>query len=216
VRNAARALRDANVEAIAICFLYSFLDPAHEAAACGIVAKEFPEAFVCASHEVAPEFREYERLSTTVVNAYLGPGMASYIRGVANRLTTLGVSPTLHLTQSNGGVIDFKAAARLPVRTVLSGPSTGVVGAQVTARLARAQDIITFDMGGTSTDVALLRGGEVRLAWEAVVHGYPIKAPTSSTASDSPDSEYGHGIAALRQYRQRRIVMSDSGRNGAG
>jgi len=176
-RNVARALRDANVEAIAICFLYSFLDPAHEAAACAIVAEECPEAFVCASHEVAPEFREYERLSTTVINAYLGPVMASYIRGAANRLTALGVSVTPHLTQSNGGVIDFEAAARLPVRTVLSGPSTGVVGAQVTARLAGAEDIITFDMGGTSTDVSLLQGGEARLAREALVHGYPIKAP---------------------------------------
>jgi len=177
VRNAARALRDANVEAVAICFLYSFLDPVHEAAARDIVVKEFPEAFVCASHEVAAEFREYERLSTTVINAYLGPVMASYIRGLAHRLSTLGLTATPHLTQSNGGVLDFEAAARLPVRTVLSGPSTGVVGAQVTARLAGAQDIITFDMGGTSTDVALLQGGEARLAREAVVHGYPIKVP---------------------------------------
>jgi len=177
VRNAARALRDAGVEAVAVCFLYSFLDLAHEVAARSIVSKEFPEVFICASHEVAPEFREYERLLTTVVNAYLGPIMASYIRGVADRLNALGVSATPHLTQSNGGVIDFEAAARLPVRTVLSGPSTGVIGAQVTARLAGAQDIITFDMGGTSTDVALLQGGEARLAREAVVHGYPIKAP---------------------------------------
>jgi len=103
--------------------------------------------------------------------------MAFYIRGVAERLTALGVTATPYLTQSNGGVIGFDAAARLPVRTVLSGPSTGVVGAQVTARLAGAYDIITFDMGGTSTDVALMQGGEARLAREAVVHGYPIKAP---------------------------------------
>jgi N-methylhydantoinase A len=177
VRSAARALREASVEAVAVCFLYAFLDPAHEAAAKRIVSEEFPEAFVCASHEVAPEFREYERLSTTVVNAYLGPVMAFYIRGVADRLCALGVTASPHLTQSNGGVIDFDTAARLPVRTVLSGPSTGVVGAQVTARLAGEHDIITFDMGGTSTDVALLQGGEARLAREAFVHGYPIKAP---------------------------------------
>jgi N-methylhydantoinase A len=177
LRDAVRVLRKAGVEAVAICFLYSFLDTSHEEAARRIVGEEFPGAFVCASHEVAPEFREYERLSTTVVNAYLGPVMAFYIRGVAERLTALGVTVTLYLTQSNGGVIGFDAAARLPVRTVLSGPSTGVVGAQVTARLAGAQDIVTFDMGGTSTDVALLQGGEPRLAREAVVHGYPIKAP---------------------------------------
>ena len=177
VRNAVRDLRDARVKAVAVCFLYSFLDPTHEAAARRIVTDEFPEAFVCASHEVAPEFREYERLSTTVVNAYLGPIMAFYIRGVADRLAALGITATPYLTQSNGGVIDFDAAARLPVRTVLSGPSTGVVGAQVTARLAGAHDIITFDMGGTSTDVALMQRGDTRLAREAVVHGYPIKAP---------------------------------------
>src|SRR5215467_1833877 len=177
VREAVRVLRDAGVAAVAVCFLYSFLDPAHEAAARRIVAEEFPEAFVCASHEVAPEFREYERLSTTVVNAYLGPVMAFYIRGIVDRLASLGVTATPHLTQSNGGVIGFDTAARLPVRTVLSGPSTGVVGAQVTARLAGIDDIITFDMGGTSTDVALIQGGEARLAREAVVQGYPIKAP---------------------------------------
>ena len=177
VREAVRGLCAAGVKGVAVCFLYSFLDPAHEAAARRIVAEEFPEAFVCASHEVAPEFREYERLSTTVVNAYLGPVMAFYIRGVVDRLASLGVTATPHLTQSNGGVIGFDTAARLPVRTVLSGPSTGVVGAQVTARLAGIDDIITFDMGGTSTDVALMQGGEARLAREAVVHGYPIKAP---------------------------------------
>ena len=177
VRSAVRVLQDAGVRAVAICFLYSFLDAAHEAAARRIVREEFPEAFVCASHEVAPEFREYERLSTTVINAYLGPVMAYYIRGVAERLAALGVIATPHVTQSNGGVIDFDTAARLPVRTVLSGPSTGVVGAQVMARLAGAHDVITFDMGGTSTDVALMQEGEARLAREAVVHGYPIKAP---------------------------------------
>ena len=177
VRDAVRGLRDARVEAVAICFLYSFLDAAHEAATRRIVAEEFPKAFVCASHEVAPEFREYERLSTTVVNAYLGPVMAFYIRGVADRLKALGVTATPYLTQSNGGVIGLDMAARLPVRTILSGPSTGVVGAQATAQLAGARDIISFDMGGTSTDVALLQGGEAALAREAVVHGYPIKAP---------------------------------------
>ena len=138
-------------------FLYSFLDPAHEQAARRIITEEFPEAFVCASHEVAPEFREYERLSTTVVNACLGPVMAFYIRGVTDRLASLGVTARPYLTQSNGGVIGFETAARLPVRMVLSGPSTGVVGAQMTACHAGAQDIITFDMGGTSTDVALLQ-----------------------------------------------------------
>ena len=177
VREAARALRAAEVKAVAICFLYSFIAPAHEATARRILAEEFPEAFLTASHAIAPEFREYERLSTAVVNAYLGPVMQGYIRRLAERLETLGVTATPHLTQSNGGVIGFEAAAAMPVRMVLSGPSTGVIGAQAVGRLAGLPDLITFDMGGTSTDVALLPDGEPRLSGEAIVHGYPIKAP---------------------------------------
>jgi N-methylhydantoinase A len=177
VRNAARALKAAGVKAVAVCFLYSFVRPQHEATARRIITEEFPEAFLTTSHEIAPEFREYERLSTAVVNSYLGPVMQGYIRRLAERLAALGVTATPHLTQSNGGVIGFEAAASMPVRMVLSGPSTGVVGAQAIGRLAGFPDIITFDMGGTSTDVALLQGGEPRLAGEAVVHGYPIKAP---------------------------------------
>ncbi|MBX6374644.1 MAG: hydantoinase/oxoprolinase family protein [Acetobacteraceae bacterium] len=177
VREAARALKRAGVQAVAICFLYSFVRPEHEATARRILAEEFPEAFITASHEIAPEFREYERLSTAVVNAYLGPVMQGYIRRLAERLAELGVTATPHLTQSNGGVIGFEAAATMPVRMVLSGPSTGVVGAQAIGRLAGFPDLITFDMGGTSTDVALLQDGEARLAGENIVHGYPIKAP---------------------------------------
>ncbi len=177
VRAAVRKLKAAEVQAVAVCFLYGFIRPEHELAAMRIVAEEFPEAFACASHQVAPEFREYERLSTAVVNAYLGPIMQRYIARLGERLRTLGITAAPHLTQSNGGVIGFDAAARLPVRTVLSGPSTGVVGAQAIGRLAGIPDLITFDMGGTSSDVALLTGGECRLASEAVVHGYPIKAP---------------------------------------
>ena len=177
VREAVRALKAAGVEAVAICFLYGFVRPEHEDTARRILGEEFPEAFACTSHEVAPEFREYERMSTAVVNAYLGPVMGRYISRLAERLTALGLTAAPHLTQSNGGVIGFEQAARLPVRTVLSGPSTGVVAAQEVGRMIGLPDLITFDMGGTSTDVALLQGGACRLTNEAIVHGYPIKAP---------------------------------------
>ncbi|HUN40817.1 MAG TPA: hydantoinase/oxoprolinase family protein [Acetobacteraceae bacterium] len=177
LRAAVERLRAAGVVAVAVCFLYSFLCPEHEAASLRILSEEFPEAFACVSHQVAPEFREFERMSTTVVNAYLGPVMQSYIERLGERLATLGVRATPHLTQSNGGVIGFGHAARLPVRTVLSGPSTGVIGATETGRVAGFSELITFDMGGTSTDVALLSGGVCKLAREATVHGYPIKAP---------------------------------------
>lgn len=177
VREAARTLRAAGVKSVAVSFLYGFVRPEHEATAKRIVEEEFPEAFVCASHEVAPEFREFERLSTTAVNAYLGPVMEGYIRRLSARLRDLGLAVTPQLTQSNGGVIGFEAAARLPVRTVLSGPSTGVVAAQEIGRMVGIPDLITFDMGGTSTDVALLKDSQCRLTGEAEVHGYPIKAP---------------------------------------
>jgi N-methylhydantoinase A len=141
------------------------------------LTEEFPEAFVSIAHEIAPEFREYERLSTAVVNAYLGPVMRFYIERLAGRLAEFGLTVVPHLTQSNGGVIGFDQAARMPVRTVLSGPSTGVVAAQAVGRMAGIDNLITFDMGGTSTDVALLKGGVCRMANEAEIHGYPIKAP---------------------------------------
>ena len=177
VREAARALKAVGVEAVAITFLYSFIRGEHEARARAIVEEELPGIFVSTSHEVAPEFREFERLSTAVVNAYLGPVMERYIRRLADKLTQLGLTTKPHLTQSNGGVISFETARRFPVRTVLSGPSTGVVAAQAVGKAAGYPDLITFDMGGTSSDIALLAGGECCFTSEADVHGYPIKAP---------------------------------------
>jgi N-methylhydantoinase A len=177
MRAAARTLKAADVKAVAVSFLYGFIRPDHEKRAVEILREELPDAFISAGHEIAPEFREFERLSTVVLNAYLGPVMQSYIKRLSPRLEALGMTATPHLTQSNGGVIGFATAADMPVRTILSGPSTGVVGAQAIGRLAGFEDLITFDMGGTSTDVALLQGGRCRLAAEATVHGYPIKAP---------------------------------------
>lgn len=170
-------LAQADVKAIAICFLYGFLNTEHEALARTIVEEMLPDVFLSVSHEVAPEFREFERLSTTVVNAYLGPVMQSYIRKLRERLDAIGLKVAPQLTQSNGGVIGFDAAAAFPVRTILSGPSTGVVAAQEIGKMAGIPNVITFDVGGTSSDVALLRNGVCNLTGEADVHGYPIKAP---------------------------------------
>ena len=112
-RIAVRRLKDSGVAAVAVCFLYGFVRTEHEAAAARILAEEFPEAFASVSHLVAPEFREFERLSTTVVNAYLGPIMRRYIDRLARRLSDLGVRSAPHLTQSNGGVIGFEQAAQI-------------------------------------------------------------------------------------------------------
>ncbi|MDQ8728269.1 hydantoinase/oxoprolinase family protein [Bradyrhizobium sp. LHD-71] len=177
MRAAAKALKAAGVEAVTVSFLYGFIRPEHEMRAVEILREEMPGVFISAGHEIAPEFREFERLSTVVLNAYLGPVMRNYIERLTPRLRELGMEATPHLTQSNGGVIGFGTAAKMPVRAVLSGPSTGVVGAQAIGTLAGFTDLITFDMGGTSTDVALLNDGTCKLASEATVHGYPIKAP---------------------------------------
>ena len=177
VRRAARALRAAGVRSVAICFLYCYVDPRHEQQARRIVEEEFPDAFVTCSHEIAPEFREYERLSTVVVNGYLGPVMAGYIARLGPRLADNGIRVPPHITQSNGGVMSFDMARAQPVRTLLSGPATGVVGGLEVGLLAGFRDLITFDMGGTSTDVSLIEDGRPKLAGELDVHGYPLKTP---------------------------------------
>jgi N-methylhydantoinase A len=177
LRAVAHELKAKGVQAVAVSFLYGFIRPEHERRAVEILRKELSGVFVCASHQVAPEFREYERTSTTAVNAYLGPIMRTYIDRLKDRFSDMGVRVAPQLTQSNGGIIGFAAAAALPVRSVLSGPSTGVVAAQEIGRAAGVKDIITFDMGGTSSDVALLSNLECRMTSEATAHGYPIKAP---------------------------------------
>jgi N-methylhydantoinase A len=177
VRAAARRLRDEGVRAIAICCLFSFITPSHEARIRAIVEEEIPDAFLSVSHEVAPEFREYERFSTTVVNAYLGPIMRQYLSQLRPRLTEIGLGASPHLTQSNGGVISSEQAQRFPARTVLSGPAAGVMGVTALGEVAGYRDIITFDMGGTSTDVSLIENGRPSVSNDAIVHGYPLKLP---------------------------------------
>ncbi|MDE2791614.1 MAG: hydantoinase/oxoprolinase family protein [Paracoccaceae bacterium] len=177
VRVAARKLVDKGVDAVAVCFLYSFLDSSHERAAAAVLADEIDEAFITVSSDVAPEFREFERLSTTVVNAFLGPVMKRFVTRLDARLREAGIPVPVHLTQSNGGVIGVETAAAHPVRTLLSGPSTGVVAAQEIARRAGFGNVITLDAGGTSSDVALLENGVCKRSAEGEVHGYPIKLP---------------------------------------
>ena len=176
-RAVVRSLARAGVEAIAVCFLYSYVDPRHEQTIRRIVAEECPEIFVTCSHEVAPEFREYERLSTVAVNAYLGPVMERYVRLLGPRLADAGIRVAPHMTQSNGGVMSLETARTQPVRAALSGPATGVIGGLEIGRLAGFHDLVTFDMGGTSTDVSLIVEGRPQLAGELTVHGYPLKAP---------------------------------------
>jgi N-methylhydantoinase A len=170
-------LRQAQVEAVAVCFLFSYLVPEHEARVRHLLAEHVPEAYVSVSHEVLPEFREYERLSTTVVNAYVGPVVSRYVARLADGLRRLGLAATPYITQSNGGIISLEVARHQPVRTVLSGPSTGVIGAAHLSQQIGHPQVITFDMGGTSTDVSLVEHGQPQLASEREIAGHVIKTP---------------------------------------
>jgi len=164
-------LADLGVESLAICLLHSYANPDHEIA----ILEELEEGytgFCTASHEVLPEFREYERCSTTAVNAYVGPVMAGYL----GRLSSQLASDDVRIMQSNGGSISLEAARRHAVQTVLSGPAGGVVGGFELARRAGFDHVITFDMGGTSTDVCLCPGHVSRTA-EAGIGDLPIRLP---------------------------------------
>ncbi len=168
------AVASARPEAIAISLLFCFANPAHERA----VAEALKPLGVplSVSHQVLPEFREYERASTVVVNAYLAPRVAGYLGGLERRVKARPAGGSVRIMQSGGGITRAAVAAREPVRTVLSGPVGGVVGAQTVARRCGITRLISFDMGGTSTDVALVEGAP-HITTESAVAGVPIAVP---------------------------------------
>ena len=177
VAEAAKRLGEAGVKAIAICFLHSYLRDAHETRAAEIVRALLPEAYVSTSSEVLPEFREYERFSTTVINTYVGPRMGRYLEGFLARLTGLGVPVPPYTVHSNGGLMSVDTVRAFPVRTCLSGPAAGVVGAAEVGTAAGFPDVVTFDAGGTSTDVSLIAGGVPAFATSRLVADYPVRMP---------------------------------------
>jgi N-methylhydantoinase A len=164
-------------EAVAVCLLFAFRDPAHERAVAEEIRRRHPRARVVASHEVAPEFREYERASTTVADAYLGPVAGDYLGRVAAAAGEAGLPEPLVML-SSGGVAGAAEAAAHPAGILVSGPAAGVVGAGLVARRAGFEDALSFDMGGTSTDVCLLRSGRAERVPERLVGGLPIRLPT--------------------------------------
>jgi N-methylhydantoinase A len=176
IRQAVDDVRAAGVDAVAVCLLFSFADPAHEQRIRDALRTALPEVFTSASSDVLPEFREYERFATTTADAYLGPGLASYLNRLAERLAEAGL-PRPVVMQSSGGVIDVAAAAALPSTCVLSGPAAGVVAAAYVAGQSGYSDLLTFDMGGTSTDVGLVLDGDVQMTTGAVVAGIPVRHP---------------------------------------
>jgi len=171
VKGLTKVLKEKNFESIAVSFLFSFLNPKHEKLVKDILENE--GFFVSISSEIVPEFREYERSSTTVINAYVMPKMESYISYLEESISK---DDKIKIIQSNGGIISTQTAKKQPVRTILSGPAGGVVGALHIGKLAGFDKLITFDMGGTSTDVSLI-DGTLSISTESVIEGYPIKVP---------------------------------------
>ena len=169
------SLPELKAEAVAVCTLFSFRDPSHEEAIAAEVRRRLPDAHVVASHEIAPEFREYERASTTAADAYLGPVCARYFHALAARAAAAGLPPPL-VMRSSGGVIGADEAAEHPALVLVSGPAAGVVGAGLVARQAGVANAIAFDMGGTSTDVCLIADGVAERTSERTVAGLPDPA----------------------------------------
>ncbi len=169
-------VRESGAEAVAICLLFSYLDPSHERAIAGHLRSELPDVHVSASHEVLPRFREYERCSTTAIDAYLSPLLGRYLGRLAEAATGAGLPPPV-VMQSSGGVADAEEAAQAGAWSVLSGPAGGAIGAGLLARISGNGNALGLDMGGTSCDVCVVEHGDVRRTDSRQIDGRTIQLP---------------------------------------
>jgi N-methylhydantoinase A len=177
VDQAIARIREMEVEAVAVCFLFAFLNPIHERRVAERIRAALPKLHVSTSSEVQPEFREYERFTTTIINAYLQPVLSTYMSSLETQLTAALPQASLGINQSSGGLMSIARTKALPVRTALSGPAAGVVGALHVASGVGRSNAITIDVGGTSADVAVIRGGSVNVSYGRDVDGFPIRLP---------------------------------------
>jgi len=177
LEKAVSVLKDEGVEAVAVCTLFSFLNDTHEKKIREIVENELPDAFISISSEVLPQIREYERSSTTVANAYVGPKLTVYLSTLEEKLRKDGLSRAFYVTASNGGVMTAETSIRHASATLLSGPAAGAVGAMFFADLLDRKNLILMDMGGTSFDVTLINQGKVTLSTEGEIAGYRVAKP---------------------------------------
>jgi N-methylhydantoinase A len=178
LRASVRNLVGKGAEAIAVCLLFSFVNPAHERRAAEIVAQEAPDCRISISSEVLPVIREYPRLSTTVIDAYVGPRIANYLHSLEQRLDARGVTTAQKfLMQSNGGLMRISLGARHPNQTLLSGPAAGVIAGAELARATKRGHVVTFDMGGTSTDISIIVDGAILEMSQGQIAGQDIGTP---------------------------------------
>lgn len=179
VRQAALTLKSRGIEAVIIGFMYSFLNREHELRAKAIVKEVMPEAYVCCSCEVVDVMREYERFSTTAMNAYVGPRTSHYLTHLSTQLRDNGINAELRIMQSNGGVATVESCCERPVSILMSGPAGGVMGGHYFAELDGERNIITVDIGGTSADISTLVDGQIKIMnpRDSYVSGHPVLVP---------------------------------------
>jgi len=170
-------IRESGAEACAVGLLFAFLNADHEKRIAAAIKAALPDVHISLSSGVQPEFREYERLSTTVLNAYLQPAVARYMESLKTGLVERAPVAAIGINQSSGGLMSVERAGEFPIRTALSGPAAGVVGAVHIAQLAGYDDVITLDMGGTSADVALIQGGKAGISFDQRVADFPVRLP---------------------------------------
>lgn len=172
-----------NVEAIAVCYLHSYINPVHEKKTVDLIKHLWPEVSVTASYEITKEWREYERTNTTVLNSYVKPIAASYINQLNKKMINYGLNSRPYIMQSNGGVTTFERAKETPINMVESGPVAGIYGAAVLGKILGEENIIAFDIGGTTAKCSLITNGNVKITTDYYIEknektaGYPVKVP---------------------------------------
>ncbi|MFQ6118182.1 MAG: hydantoinase/oxoprolinase family protein, partial [Candidatus Bipolaricaulia bacterium] len=183
VRRAIARCKEEGIESIAVCFIHSYANPAHERRVRELVEELYPEAHVTLSHEIIQEWREYERTNTAVLNAYVKPAAARYLQALEGDLDHKGLVAVKYAMQSNGGTTTFAQAREVPIHLVESGPVGGVIGATMLGEVLQEEEIISFDMGGTTAKVSLIEGGKLQIKTDyyiektAIFAGYPVKIP---------------------------------------
>src|SRR4051812_17465677 len=206
--DAITAVKDSGATSVAVCFLHSYLNPAHEVAAVERLRDVLPEIDISRSSDVLPQIKEYERVSTTVVNAYVEPVVRRYLTNLEKRLTEAGFKGSLFIVLSHGGMAPVEEASRLAAGTVLSGPAGGVSGGRRCADLLGISDLVPFDMGGTSTDISLIADGQASLSADGMLAGQRIALRSLDIASIAAG---GGSIASVDRSGTLRVGPESAG-----